>query len=61
MQTALKAFLETAKQNVNYFKFTDVIQEYIFKLTSINAEVRQWFYAKKKSWDWLIAWNKEFK
>jgi hypothetical protein len=35
--------------------------DFIFKITSRNEFVRDWFYAKRTNWEWLIEWVKEYK
>jgi len=37
--------LETVKSNFGFFKWMEAILEFIFKITSRNTAVREWFYA----------------
>jgi hypothetical protein len=41
----LARFLETVKSNFGFFKWMEAILEFIFKITSRNPAVREWFYA----------------
>lgn len=34
----------------------EVIIEFIFKIVSRNARVRNWFYINKPSWNFLVNW-----
>lgn len=46
----LARFLEAVKANFGYFKWMEVIFEFIFKITSRNAAVRAWFYDNQSTW-----------
>lgn len=46
----LTRFLETVKANFGYFKWMETIFEFIFKITSRNAAVRDWFYHNSNTW-----------
>ena len=39
----------------------EAIFEFIFKISSRNADIRQWLKEKKAVWEWLIDWAKEYK
>ena len=57
----LTNFLETARNNSSYFKYMEMIIEFVFKITSRFEHIRNWFYTNKQHWVWLIDWIKEFK
>ena len=61
LDTILTHFLNTVKGNATYFKFMETILDFIFKITSRMEHVRQWFYANKQHWEWLVDWIKEYK
>jgi hypothetical protein len=52
----LARFLETVKSNFGYFKWMEAVLEFIFKITSRNAAVRDWFYNNQSTWQCLLEW-----
>jgi len=52
----LTRFLETVKSNFGFFKWMEAILEFIFKITSRNAAVREWFYSNQAAWHCLLEW-----
>jgi hypothetical protein len=53
--------VDTVKNNAQYFKFMETCIEFIFKITGRYEHVKQWFYAKKNVWEWIVDWIKEYK
>jgi hypothetical protein len=44
------------KLNISYYKWMEVIFEFIFKIVGKYLHVREWFYANEASWKFLIDW-----
>jgi len=61
VEVILQNFIDNAKNNAMYFRFTESILDFVFKLNARNENVRAWFQAKKKNWEWMVEWVKEFK
>lgn len=52
----LKQFLMTVQKNSDYFRFMEVIFEFIFKITSRSQGVKEWFYSNPEQWQFLYQW-----
>lgn len=52
----LQRFVDTVKLNISYYKWMEVIFEFIFKIVGKYQHVREWFYANEASWKFLIDW-----
>jgi hypothetical protein len=52
----LEGFIETVRNNSCYYKWMESIFEFIFKITSRNPAVREWFYNNESSWQFLVEW-----
>jgi len=56
MSQWLARFLQAVEANAGYHKWMEVIYDFVFKITSRNAAVRQWFYNNQPAWRFLVDW-----
>ena len=52
----LARFLDIVKSNGRFYKWTEVVYEFIFKIVGRNAFVREWFYSNPDTWNHLVQW-----
>lgn len=52
----LQKFLEIVHHNQAFFKWMEVVIEFIFKIVGRIQAVREWFYKNPKQWSFLVEW-----
>lgn len=57
----LQNFLDSVKNNCNYYRFMETMFEFIFKITSRYEHVRTWFYGKSHQLQFLAEWVRDYK
>lgn len=60
-EALIQTFLEIVKQNQIFYKFMEVVIEFVFKIVSKIAPVKQWFAANKQAWAYLALWSQDAK
>lgn len=58
-ERAMKAIIEVMENNQHFYKFTEAMYEYIFKLSAAVPKVTEWFKANQASLAWLSDWSQQ--
>jgi hypothetical protein len=57
----MRKFMAIVAQNLDYFKFTEMVFDFVFVIIGTIPKVKQWFYKNPKQWNCMIEWLKENK
>lgn len=55
-ERAMNILMETMENNQQYYKFMEVVYEYLFKLAAALPQVAEWLKTNRDRFKWLILW-----